>query len=306
MEKTKITKPKSIPQKVAKEEKKKPNTNSKNDNQFNQVLEKMWSKNYKYIELQALISKAREERTIEELIDNKVNFEFNSMLYQIKSLNSKYNEKRKSYVDIKDEMITLLKRYEKKLYKLCDSYVEELDSLFIERTTLQYQKLNKIIENTMLINQDNGNNSIRKRISKRIADSMTNLMAKIKNKSINKEAYIDVSLYNKMADEIGIKKEIDEKIVLKVNSKNEKYLIEVDNITIKIRDVDKKIKKLYSKIEKSILNSMESKEKALSTDVKPKLREKVTLYFLSRFNMPYLVRKKVFQPFQERLNNIEG
>ena len=306
MEKTKITKPKSIPQKVAKEEKKKPNTNSKNDNQFNQVLEKMWSKNYKYIELQALISKAREERTIEELIDNKVNFEFNSMLYQIKSLNSKYNERRKSYVDIKDEMITLLKRYEKKLYKLCDSYVEELDSLFIERTTLQYQKLNKIIENTMLINQDNGNNSIRKRISKRIADSMTNLMAKIKNKSINKEAYIDVSLYNKMADEIGIKKEIDEKIVLKVNSKNEKYLIEVDNITIKIRDVDKKIKKLYSKIEKSILNSMESKEKALSTDVKPKLKEKVTLYFLSRFNMPYLVRKKVFQPFQERLNNIEG
>ena len=118
MEKTKITKPKSIPQKVAKEEKKKPNTNSKNDNQFNQVLEKMWSKNYKYIELQALISKAREERTIEELIDNKVNFEFNSMLYQIKSLNSKYNERRKSYVDIKDEMITLLKRYEKKLYKL--------------------------------------------------------------------------------------------------------------------------------------------------------------------------------------------
>ena len=306
MEKTKITKPKSLPQKVAKEEKNTSNTSPENENQFNQVLEKMWNKNYKYIELQALISKAREERTIEELIDNKVNFEFNSMLYQIKSLNSKYNERRKSYADIKDEMITLLKRYEKKLYKLSSSCVEELDSLFIEKATLQYQKINKIIENVMLINQDNGNNSIRKRISKRIADSMTNLMAKIKNKSVNKEAYIDVSLYNKMADEIGIKKEIDEKIVLKVNSKNEKYLIEVDNITIKIKEVDRKIKKLYSKIEKIILNSMESEEKSLSTDVKPKFKEKITLYFLSRFNMPYLVRKKVFQPFQERLNNIEG
>lgn len=306
MEKIKTTKPKSTPQKATKEEKKKQKTNSEEANQHNQVLEKIWSKNYKNVELQALISKAREERTIEELIDDKVNFEFNSMLYQIKSLNSKYNERRKSYADIKDEMLTLLKRYEKKLYRLCDSYVDELDKLFIERATLQYQKLNKIIENVMIITQDKGNNSIRKRISKRISDSMTNLMAVIKNKTVNKEAYIDVSLYNKMADEIGIKKDIDEKIVLKVNSKNEKYLIEVDNITIKIKEIDQKIKKLHSKMEKTILNSMESKEKALSTDVKPKFKERMTLFFLSKFNMPYLVRKKVFEPFQERLNKIEG
>jgi hypothetical protein len=131
-------------------------------------------------------------------------------------------------------------------------------------------------------------------------------MAKITNKTVNKEQYIDVSLYNKMSDEIGIKKDIEERIVLKVNSKNEKYLMEVDEITIKIKEIDKKIKSLFDKINKKILDSMESKEKSLSTEVKPKLREKMKIFFLSKFNMPYLVRTKVFKPFEERLNSIKG
>ena len=308
MEKTKQAKPKSASRK---------NTNGKNkivkesktekvvDVQYNKTLEDIWKKNYKLIELQAIVSKAKSERIIEDLIDDKVNAEFNGMLYQIKQLNRKYGEKNRSYAEIKDELITLLKRYEKKLYEIIDNDVEELENLFIEMATLQYQKLNTIIENAIIITEEK-NNSIQKKIAQRISDSMKNLMALITNKTLDKEGYIDVSLYNKMADEIGIQNEIDKKIILKVNSKNEKYLIEIEEITIKIKKVEKKIEKLYEKITQLILNSMESKEKSLSTDVKPKLKEKISLFFLSRFNMPYLVRKKVFQPFEERIENYKG
>ena len=308
MEKTKQAKPKSASRK---------NTNGKNkivkesktekvvDVQYNKTLEDIWKKNYKLIELQAILSKAKSERIIEDLIDDKVNAEFNGMLYQIKQLNRKYGEKNRSYAEIKDELITLLKRYEKKLYEIIDNDVEELENLFIEMATLQYQKLNTIIENAIIITEEK-NNSIQKKIAQRISDSMKNLMALITNKTLDKEGYIDVSLYNKMADEIGIQNEIDKKIILKVNSKNEKYLIEIEEITIKIKKVEKKIEKLYEKITQLILNSMESKEKSLSTDVKPKLKEKISLFFLSRFNMPYLVRKKVFQPFEERIENYKG
>lgn len=308
MEKTKQAKPKSASRK---------NTNGKNkivkesktekvvDVQYNKTLEDIWKKNYKLIELQAILSKAKSERIIEDLIDDKVNAEFNGMLYQIKQLNRKYGEKNRSYAEIKDELITLLKRYEKKLYEIIDNDVEELENLFIEMATLQYQKLNTIIENAIIITEEK-NNSIQKKIAQRISDSMKNLMALITNKTLDKEGYIDVSLYNKMADEIGIQNEIDKKIILKVNSKNEKYLIEIEEITIKIKKVEKKIEKLYEKITQLILNSMESEEKSLSTDVKPKLKEKISLFFLSRFNMPYLVRKKVFQPFEERIENYKG
>ena len=308
MEKTKQAKPKSASRK---------NTNGKNkivkesktekivDVQYNKTLEDIWKKNYKLIELQAILSKAKSERIIEDLIDDKVNAEFNGMLYQIKQLNRKYGEKNRSYAEIKDELITLLKRYEKKLYEIIDNDVEELENLFVEMATLQYQKLNTIIENAIIITEEK-NNSIQKKIAQRISDSMKNLMALITNKTLDKEGYIDVSLYNKMADEIGIQNEIDKKIILKVNSKNEKYLIEIEEITIKIKKVEKKIEKLYEKITQLILNSMESEEKSLSTDVKPKLKEKISLFFLSRFNMPYLVRKKVFQPFEERIENYKG
>ena len=308
MEKTKQAKPKSASRK---------NTNGKNkivkesktekvvDVQYNKTLEDIWKKNYKLIELQAILSKAKSERIIEDLIDDKVNAEFNGMLYQIKQLNRKYGEKNRSYAEIKDELITLLKRYEKKLYEIIDNDVEELENLFIEMATLQYQKLNTIIENAIIITEEK-NNSIQKKIAQRISDSMKNLMALITNKTLDKEGHIDVSLYNKMADEIGIQNEIDKKIILKVNSKNEKYLIEIEEITIKIKKVEKKIEKLYEKITQLILNSMESEEKSLSTDVKPKLKEKISLFFLSRFNMPYLVRKKVFQPFEERIENYKG
>lgn len=308
MEKTKQAKPKSASRK---------NTNGKNkivkesktekvvDVQYNKTLEDIWKKNYKLIELQAILSKAKSERIIEDLIDDKVNAEFNGMLYQIKQLNRKYGEKNRSYAEIKDELITLLKRYEKKLYEIIDNDVEELENLFIEMATLQYQKLNTIIENAIIITEEK-NNSIQKKIAQRISDSMKNLMALITNKTLDKEGHIDVSLYNKMADEIGIQNEIDKKIILKVNSKNEKYLIEIEEITIKIKKVEKKIEKLYEKITQLILNSMESEEKSLSTDVKPKLKEKMSLFFLSRFNMPYLVRKKVFQPFEERIENYKG
>ena len=65
-------------------------------------------------ELSSIISKAKTDRVIEDSIDNKVNAEFNSMLYQIKKLNSRYGEKNRSYATIKDEVITLLKKNEKK------------------------------------------------------------------------------------------------------------------------------------------------------------------------------------------------
>ena len=199
----------------------------------------------------------------------------------------------------------MLKKYEKKLYEIINNDVEELDNLFIEMATLQYKKLNTIIENAILIMEDK-NNSIQKKIAQRISDSMKNLMALITNKTLDKEAYIDVSLYNKMADEIGIQNEIDKKIILKVNSKNEKYLIEVEEITIEIKKVEKKIEKINKKINQLILDSMESEEKSLSTDIKPKFKEKVSLFFLSKFNMPYLVRKRVLQPFEERILNYKG
>ena len=308
MEKTKQAKPKSASRK---------NTNGKNkivkesktekvvDVQYNKTLEDIWKKNYKLIELQAIVSKAKSERIIEDLIDDKVNAEFNGMLYQIKQLNRKYGEKNRSYAEIKDELITLLKRYEKKLYEIIDNDVEELENLFIEMATLQYQKLNTIIENAIIITEEK-NNSIQKKIAQRISDSMKNLMALITNKTLDKEGYIDVSLYNKMADEIGIQNEIDKKIILKVNSKNEKYLIEVEEITIEIKKVEKKIEKINKKINQLILDSMESEEKSLSTDIKPKFKEKVSLFFLSKFNMPYLVRKRVLQPFEERILNYKG
>lgn len=310
MEKTKSTKPKSASRKNTiikkkKEEKKKSVDAKKIDYQYIEQLNSMWKKNYKYIELQAIISKAKIDRTIEDLIDNKVNAEFNSMLYQIKKLNGRYGEKNRSYATIKDELITLLKKYEKKLYEIINNDVEELDNLFIEMATLQYKKLNTIIENAILIMEDK-NNSIQKKIAQRISDSMKNLMALITNKTLDKEAYIDVSLYNKMADEIGIQNEIDKKIILKVNSKNEKYLIDVEEITIEIKKVEKKIEKINKKINQLILDSMESEEKSLSTDIKPKFKEKVSLFFLSKFNMPYLVRKRVLQPFEERILNYKG
>ena len=310
MEKTKSTKPKSASRKNTiikkkKEEKNKSVDAKKIDYQYIEQLNSMWKKNYKYIELQAIVAKAKTDRVIEDSIDNKVNAEFNSMLYQIKKLNSRYGEKNRSYATIKDELITLLKKYEKKLYEIINNDVEELDNLFIEMATLQYKKLNTIIENAILIMEDK-NNSIQKKIAQRISDSMKNLMALITNKTLDKEAYIDVSLYNKMADEIGIQNEIDKKIILKVNSKNEKYLIEVEEITIEIKKVEKKIEKINKKINQLILDSMESEEKSLSTDIKPEFKEKVSLFFLSKFNMPYLVRKRVLQPFEERILNYKG
>lgn len=310
MEKTKSAKPKSTPRKnTTKEEKSKevPKkvVNDEEKSKYKATIEKIWKENYKIIEVQALVSKAKKDRSIEELIDNKVNFEFNSLMYQIKQFNSKYNERRKSYADIKDELITLLKKYEKRLYEVSEDNSEKIDNLLIEKTKLQYLKLNRLVDNVMIIIEDN-NNSVRKNISKRISESVKNLMAKITNKTINKEQYIDVSLYNKMSDEIGIKKDIEERIVLKVNSKNEKYLMEVDEITIRIKEIDKEIKGLYEKINKKILDSMESDEKSLSTEVKPKLREKMKIFLLSKFNMPYLVRTKVFEPFEKRLNSIKG
>ena len=247
MEKTKSTKPKSASRKNTiikkkKEEKNKSVDAKKIDYQYIEQLNSMWKKNYKYIELQAIVAKAKTDRVIEDSIDNKVNAEFNSMLYQIKKLNSRYGEKNRSYATIKDELITLLKKYEKKLYEIINNDVEELDNLFIEMATLQYKKLNTIIENAILIMEDK-NNSIQKKIAQRISDSMKNLMALITNKTLDKEAYIDVSLYNKMADEIGIQNEIDKKIILKVNSKNEKYLIEVEEITIEIKKVEKRLRR---------------------------------------------------------------
>ena len=125
MEKTKSAKPKSTPRKnTTKEEKSKevPKkvVNDEEKSKYKATIEKIWKENYKTIEVQALVSKAKKDRTIEELIDNKVNFEFNSLMYQIKQFNSKYNERRRSYADIKDELITLLKKYEKRLYEVSE------------------------------------------------------------------------------------------------------------------------------------------------------------------------------------------
>ena len=78
----------------------------------------------------------------------------------------------------------------------------------------------------------------------------------------------------------------------------------VINTEKEISLVSKEIERLNKQKEKAIIDAMESEEKSVSNNIrKPKLFNKITKFFVSRFNTAKIIQNTIIAPLNLKIEN---
>ena len=105
------------------------------------------------IKTSAVVNRALIEKKSAELINKKVNAEFNSIQAGIYAINSKFNENSKKYAEIKQEILNVLTEYETVLKEYSECYDLKIEKLITQKAELEAHLVGKIFAEEQLITE---------------------------------------------------------------------------------------------------------------------------------------------------------
>ena len=112
---------------------------------------------------------------------------------------------------------------------------------------------------------------------------------------------------SKLMDSQDITREIEEKNSQRIErtieerKNNREFIINTEK---EISLVSKEIERLNKQKEKAIIDAMESEEKSVSNNIrKPKLFNKITKFFVSRFNTAKIIQNTIIAPLNLKIEN---
>ena len=268
----------------------------------------LYTKTEDRIKSNAIVSMAYIDKVSADTISKKVDNQLASIKYAIYQINSKFSENSKNFSSTKEEITKTLSNYEQALKELSEFYDGKIEQLILKKVELEAGLIGSILNDKYLSNKilkkntqkanDKTKNSLKENIKLAIE--------RIKNRK-NAKNQVDIMAVSKLMDSQDVAREIEEKNsnriekTIEEKKKNKEYIANTEK---EISLITKEIERLNTQKEKAIYDAMESQEKNLSNNIrKPKIFNKITRFFVSKFNTAKVVQNTIINPLNIKIDN---
>ena len=278
------------------------------DEQIYVKLYDMYEKSEDRIKSDAMVSRAYIDKISSESISKKVDNQLSSIKYAISQINSRFNEHSKSYNSTKEQITVVLASYEQVLRELSEFYDGKIEQLILRKVELEASLIGSILNDQYLydkiLKKSDQKENDKTKLS--LKENIKLAIERIKNRK-NDKSQIDIMDVSKLMDSQDIAREIEEKNSLRIertieDRKNNRDFIKKKKKEISL--VSKEIERLNKQKESAIFDAMESEEKGVSNNIrKPKLFNKITKFFVSKFNTAKIIQNTIIAPLNLKIEN---
>lgn len=275
------------------------------------ALNKFYDTATENIKMSAVINRALADKKSTQIINKKVNAEYNAIQAGIYNINSKFNENSKNYAEIKQEILNVLTEYESVLTEYSDYYDLKIEKLITKKVELESHLVGKIFIEEELKSEKYFNEKEQEKgtLKSSLSEGFKKILNKFRGEKDKKT--IDVQMISKMQDNIDIELEDNNetsKKIVKLNQDNNVNTSEMLDIEKQIERIDEQIKILNDKKIMAIENAMEKGDKwiVVSTLKKPRVLDKVKRFFASKLNPSKIVMKNVIEPLKFRIQDFKN
>lgn len=282
-----------------------------NDEHVSAILKKMYNESEHIIKLSAKINRAYTDKISMEMINQKVNYQMNSINIGINEINPKFKEGSKNYDIIKQKIIDCMTKYEASLIELSDFYDGKIEQLILRKVELEASLVGMIFNEEYLYRKkikkiDQKEND---KVKYSISNGIKKVIEKLKNKNKEKQEP-DIKLMHTLQDEKDIEMELTKKLedrVEKTKLEQKDNKVSMEKVKKEIKLIDDEIKRINDRKKQALNNAMEVGEKYITTNIKkPKVFKKITRFFIGRFNTPKVVCNTIIEPLNERIENFNS
>lgn len=274
-------------------------------------LKKLYDESEGKIKTEAMVRYAFINKTSQETVNDKVNAQMNSIMVGIHEINPKFKEGSKNYDATKKRVTEILAEYEQTLIELSEFYDGKIEQLILRKVELEANLVGCILNEEYLKqriikkNKQKDNDLVKRSVK----DNIKIAIEKIKNQRENNQK-IDPMDISKLLDQQDVVIELDQKLSDRIEKsvKDEK-----DNKDF-IKKIEKEISMINSEIDRingrkkdSIYEAMEVGSRAITTNIRrPRVFNKITRFFVSRFNTAKIIETTIIKPLVIRIENFRN
>ena len=268
----------------------------------------LYGKSEDRIKADAMVSRAYIDKLSSDTISKKVTNQMNSIKYAISQINSRFNENSKSYSVAKEQITAVLASYEQVLRELSEFYDGKIEQLILRKVELEASLIGEILNDQYLYDKIIKKNAQKENDKTKMSlkENIKIAIEKIKSRK-NTKSQIDIMDVSKLMDSQDIAREIEEKNSLRVErtienrKKNREDILKAEK---EISLVTSEIERLNKQKENAIYDAMESEEKSISNNIrKPKLFNKLTRFFVSKFNTVKVIQNTIINPLNAKIES---
>lgn len=273
-------------------------------------LKKMYDESEEQITANAIISRAFADRISVDSINQKVEAQMNAISAGIHGINPKFNEGSKSYDSVRQSIVETMANYESNLIELSRFYDTKIEQLILRKAELEAILSGVILNDEYLYQKEQQRISQKEndKVRTKISEGIKKVIERIKGKSESKQ--IDPRLLSSMQDNKDVEMELTQKMEQNVektrnDSKDNKERLE--KVEKEIRLINEEIKRLNKLKKDALYNAMEVGDKSIDINVKkPRVFNRITRFFVSRFNTPKVIAQTIIEPLNQRIESFRN
>ncbi len=275
------------------------------------ILENLYEQSEARIKTAAIVKRAYIDKISQNLINEKVNAQLNSVKAGIHDINPKFKEGSKNY-DITKKMVSeTMANYKRALEEYSEFFDGKIEQLILRKVELQASLVGAIInedylEKTLTRRSNQKENDGAKKSFK---DNIKLALEQVKYMKKN-DMQIDPIAISKILDQQDVVEKLDqdlsdnlEKTIL--DKKNNES--DIEKIEKEIFMIDGEIERINERKKNSIYEAMEVGSRVMTINIRrPKMFKKITRFFASRFNASKIVETAIIAPLNIRIENFKN
>ena len=274
-------------------------------------LSKIYDETENQIKTEAKLKRAYVGKVSEDIVQEKVDNEFNSIKSEIHRINPGFDEDSKKYEKIKVLVSETLANYEKALIDMGEFYDGKIEQLILKKVELEASLLGAILNEEYLYELINDTERLQKndRVKSSVKENIKFTIDKLLSRK-QEEKITDPQMISRLMDNQDIIEDLEKTTVGKLERiaedkiKNKEF---IESVEKEISFVNDEIEKINERKKKNIYAAMEVGEKSLSTNIhRPRIFSKITTFFVSRFNTSKVIKNRIIDPLNLRIESFKN
>lgn len=274
-------------------------------------LKKLYDESENRVKADALVCRAYINKVSFDTINDKVNAQMNAVKTGIYEVNPNFKESSKNYDEIKNKVSEILANYKDTLIELGNFYDQKIEQLILRKVELEAMLVGTLLNEEYLYRK------INRRINQKENDEVKNtvknkvkfFLDKIKSKK-EESAPVDTNMIFKAMDAQDVIDEVEAKnsvsLIMAENNKKENKE-SIFKIEKEISLINAEIERLNEQKKNAIYEAMEIGGRAIAKNIrKPKVFNKITKFFICRFNTARMVEVTILDPLNLRIESFRS
>lgn len=282
-----------------------------NEVEICESLKKLYNDSEDRVKSDAFVCRAYINKVSLDTINEKVNAQMNAVTTGIYEINHNFKESSKNYEQVKELVAETLANYKDTLIELGNFYDGKIEQLILRKVELEASLVGSLLNDQYLYRKINRriNQKENDGVKQSVTDNVQSYLDKIKNKKEDNYP-VDVNLIYKTIDAKDVINEVDEKnsaslITAEINKKEN--LQSIAKTEKEIALINSEIERLNEQKRRAIYDAMEIGDRTIAKNIrKPKVFNKITKFFVSRFNTAKIVETTILEPLNLRIEKFRN